>query len=117
MLAEPDVELLETLLQSLFELDEELAVFRRVFHSHPNACEFLPKNLSIMFPLTLDRLRVLGSGVKPFADSPLCVSDKLLRHGFTVIELEWQKNFVATIFFHKMPKIMRAITLVALHGS
>ena len=97
----PDVDLFEAGLEALFELTEELPVFRLVSDIDGHAQGIIPINLFSMLPKAADDLGLPSNCSKLAPQLKQCLADQFLRHGLPIIEPQRQENLVATRGAHK----------------
>src|SRR5713226_9480749 len=76
---QPNVFLLEAVLQSFFEPDEELPVLRCVLHVHKHAGQTIAVEFSFSTPQAKNRLGLTGDSAEFLLQLAQGVSDQLLR--------------------------------------
>lgn len=89
----PNVDLLETLFQAFFEVDEELSVLGRVGNINEDANQLVSIKFSLMTPLALYDLRFRRCGAELSFQFQECVSHKLRRNWTIIIEPRGQQYF------------------------
>ena len=100
MNCKPEVELVETIFQALFEIDEEATVFGGIFRVDEDAIQLVSKLDAAVMPDTLDDLRFPGCGAEVafnFSDGP---SEERSGNGGAVVKPQGQQEFEATKSAH-----------------
>src|SRR6266550_5758082 len=98
---EPNVELLESLLQRFFELDEELAVFGSVGNVHEGAGKRIAMRLSFMPPDATNDLRFARNGAEFSFQLQQRFGDEVGRNGAPVVKLRRKQDFVPAQSDHR----------------
>jgi hypothetical protein len=91
----PDLNLLESLLHPLLELEKEPAMFGLVRDVYKDPDQVIAVRLAFAPPEAANRLRLGRHGPEPLFQFEQSLGDKIIRHGFAVIESERQQDLVA----------------------
>src|SRR5882672_11673394 len=98
---QPNVLLLEAVLQSFFEPDEELPVLRCVLHVHKHAGQTIAVEFSFSTPQAKNSLGLTGDSAEFLLQLAQGVSDQLLRDRAAIVKLRRQQDFVAAQGAHR----------------
>jgi len=88
----PDVQLLELRLQLLLKLHEELTVLRYIRHIDEDSHQVIAKDLRLMLPLPLNRLRFARDRSESFSQFNQCVCDQFSANRRPVIQSQRKQH-------------------------